>query len=183
MPVTSSSFVASSTSPELSGTFIGTLDSTERSPLPGIGSEAVYSPSGHLVFVRQETLMAQGFDLSRLELRGDPFPIAEQVSANAVSGAFTVSDTGAIAYRTGTGNTRSKLVWYDRSGRELGVAGPEGDYTNIDPSPDGKLVAFQAGQPNDIWMLDIEKALISRVTSNPAADNADPSADGRPLGP
>ena len=39
----------------------------------------MYAATGHLLFIREGKLLAQGFDPDRLELRGDPFPIAEHV--------------------------------------------------------------------------------------------------------
>ena len=58
---------------------VGSLDSSERRLLPGIHAGAGYSPSGHLLFVRDRTLMAHPFDLNRLELTGEAFPVAERV--------------------------------------------------------------------------------------------------------
>ena len=42
-------------------------------------SNAAYAPPGYLLFLRERTLMAQSFDASKLELAGEPFPLAEQV--------------------------------------------------------------------------------------------------------
>ena len=58
---------------------VGSLDSKERRLLPGIHAGASYSPTGHLLFVRDTTLMAQPFDLERLEISGDATPVAERV--------------------------------------------------------------------------------------------------------
>jgi hypothetical protein len=49
---------------------------------------------GHLLFVREGTLMAQPFDSKRLELAGEAVPIAEQVATSITRGAFSVSTTG-----------------------------------------------------------------------------------------
>src|SRR5262249_32019391 len=47
--------------------YVGTLDSQERYPLPGIESEVKYLPSGHLIFIRDGALTAQAFDAHRLK--------------------------------------------------------------------------------------------------------------------
>jgi hypothetical protein len=57
-------------------TYVGTLGAKERRHLPGISSGVKYSPSGHLLFLRGNTLLAQAFNRDRLELSGDAFPIA-----------------------------------------------------------------------------------------------------------
>src|SRR5262249_46416672 len=49
--------------------YVGTLGSKDRHPLPGIAAEAKYT-SGHIVFVRDGSLMAQPFDLKALTLTG-----------------------------------------------------------------------------------------------------------------
>src|SRR5262249_35988315 len=59
--------------------YIGSLDSKDRQRLPDIQSEIRYSPSGHLLFLRDGALMAQPFDIRQLKLSGDAFPVAEEI--------------------------------------------------------------------------------------------------------
>jgi eukaryotic-like serine/threonine-protein kinase len=150
-------------------TFIGTLGSKERKPLANIRSEAMYVPPGYLLFIRNGALMSQRFDLSRLELSGDAFPVAT-VTYSAVTGPFSASDTGAIAFRPFIGlsniSPHAQLVWMDPKGKPLGVAGPEGEYGNIDLSPDARYVAFERGDPPDVWVLDVDKGIYNRITSD-----------------
>jgi hypothetical protein len=40
--------------------------------------------TGHLLFLRETTLMAQAFDVQRLALAGDAFPVAEQIQAQGI---------------------------------------------------------------------------------------------------
>src|SRR5207244_2176542 len=73
-------------------------------------------------------------------------------------------------------------------GKSLGPAGPPGDYTQYFVStlnrpaeirlsggpvlsPDARFVAFSRDNPPDIWVLDTEKGLTSRLTSNPSSDS------------
>ena len=61
--------------------------------------------NGHVLFVRNGTLIAQPFDAERLELRGAPVPLVEQLKAlhtgaTGVTGEFSVSDNGVLAYQT-----------------------------------------------------------------------------------
>jgi dipeptidyl aminopeptidase/acylaminoacyl peptidase len=129
------------------------------------------------------SLMAQPFDVRRLELSGEPFPVAELGTANAAV-AYSVSMTGALAYRPSLGGVRlnSQLAWFDRKGKQLAPVGPSAEYGSLQLSPDGKYVAFERGAPSDIWVLDIQKGVTSRLTTDPARD-AYPvwSPDGRTI--
>ena len=58
---------------------MGSLDSKESKLLFHAHSGALYV-SGHILFLRLNTLMAQPFDAEHLELTGDPFPIADPVT-------------------------------------------------------------------------------------------------------
>src|SRR6185503_465404 len=106
---------------------LASLDSSERKLLP-IGADAmpvIYS-QGHLLFVRDATLMAQAFDASRLALRGEPFP---------------VSDNGVLGSRGGAALTRTQLTWVDREGKQIGTVGEPGEYGDLELSPDGGRLA------------------------------------------
>ena len=83
--------------------------------------------------------MAQPFDSRKLELSGEPFPIAEQVAeAEFVGPAFSVSGNGVLAYRSGGAEGNTELVWFDRSGKRLQSVGDPAVYSNPALSPDEK---------------------------------------------
>jgi hypothetical protein len=67
---------------EHTGVYLGSLDSKETRQLFASSVNAVYAPPGWLLFMRNETLMAQPFDANELRLTGEPSPIAERVSFN-----------------------------------------------------------------------------------------------------
>ena len=96
---------------------VGSLDGSP-SQMVGGGSNALYA-QGHLLFVREGTLMAQLFDADRLTSTGDGVPVAEHIQSVLASGraaAFSVSETGLLAYREGTASGGYTLTWVDRSG-------------------------------------------------------------------
>ena len=63
-------------------------------------------------------LNVQPFDAGKLQLRGEPVPVAEHVGAELSSGFFAVSPTGVLAYRTGAAVTAGlQHTWFDRQGR------------------------------------------------------------------
>ena len=64
--------------------YLASLDSAERKLLLNADSTNVLYTQGHLLFLRETTLMAQPFDARRLVLTGDAFPIAEQIQTQGV---------------------------------------------------------------------------------------------------
>lgn len=134
--------------------------------------------SGHLLFVRQGTLLSQSIDPTRLELAGTPHPVAEQVTFGGAPGiaALSASAAGPIAYRTGSSGGKRQFVWFDRSGREISrIGNPESfnqSYASI--SPDGRRLAVQRTTRGntDIWFLDVGRGTPIRFTSDPEADIA-----------
>jgi dipeptidyl aminopeptidase/acylaminoacyl peptidase len=155
------------------GICVGSLNSNERKLVLRGGSNAKYA-QGHVLFLRGGTLMAQGFDVRRLELTGDAAPIAEQVQVgggSGATGAFTVSDAGVLAYEAGPSAGGSQLVWLDREGKLLGSVGVPGDYYGLRLSPDERRVAVErhdSGGAGDLWIFDLFRGTSSRFTFNGA---------------
>jgi len=118
------------------------VDSKEDHALLRICSNATYA-NGHLIYWRDGNLMAQPFDPSRGTLSGTPIPIADHVAFDALFGfgAFSASDHGELLYRTGEWAMKAGLVWYDRTGKQLGTLGENDRYSDVSISPDGSRVA------------------------------------------
>src|SRR5262245_2671820 len=90
----------------------------------------------YLVFAREGTLMAQRFDLVERRLVGDVLSLAASVqySRSTARTNFSTSRTGALVYQANY--DLAQLVWYDRSGREVGRMDPQGDYLRARISPE-----------------------------------------------
>jgi Tol biopolymer transport system component len=157
------------------GIYIGSLDSKEKRQLLVSDSDARYSPAGYLLYVRGGTLMAQPFNAKRLEFTGDPVPVAEQVQGVPSWGfaAFSLSQNGVLAYRTGSGGS-TELIWFDRHGNRAGKVGPPAEYSNPSLSPDGSRLAVGRMDPQaktrDLWVFDLKRGTSSRLTFDPADD-------------
>jgi len=134
--------------------------------LPG-QSRVEYSPPGHLLYVREGTLVAQPFDAGRGVITGEPVPMAEDLNMDNVGLAhFSASRSGALAFRGGeVGDVQLQLL--DRSGELLETVGDPGDIGTPGLSPDGRWLAFDlvtAGGNGDIWIRDLVRGVSSRFT-------------------
>ncbi|MFN2386837.1 MAG: protein kinase, partial [Thermoanaerobaculia bacterium] len=156
--------------------YVGSLDSKETTPLVRADSNVAYSPTGHILFVRDRTLMAQRLDVERLQLAGEVVPVVERMpQALATSHSpFSVSQNGVLAYWTG--DTRKELVWFDSRGQRSGSLGIASDL-EVAPalSPDERRVALarpdaRVGQPV-IWIVDVSRGITSRLTSSRFQEN------------
>ena len=159
--------------PENSGVYAGALDSSDRKRLLGDLSNAVYvvapAQGGLLLFVRDDTLMAQPFDAGALRLSAEPFPVAEQVGYGALfaEGDYAVSENGVLVYQSGS--EQSQLTWFDRTGKRIGTIGETGIHNGgFRLSPDDKRVAVARRDPttgtSDIWLIEVGRGVSSRFT-------------------
>jgi serine/threonine protein kinase/Tol biopolymer transport system component len=182
-------FYGSAASAQDAGVYVTSLDDGESHRLVAAATGAVYDVThGLLLFVREGTLLAQSFSARTMTLSGEPFPVAEQVESAVLPGlvAFSVSNTGTLAYGTGASNsTPLRLTWVDRQGKVVGVVGDDGNYRGVDLSPDGSHVATHRhdGDGGDVWVTDISRRTTSRFTFDAAQDNSSPiwSPDGKEI--
>jgi serine/threonine protein kinase len=168
-------FLARSSKPEHDNiAYMSTLGSFDRVRLFNSDSQVVYAAPGYLLYMIGNTLLARPFDVERLQVTGEPIPIAEEVERNTGSrrGGFTVSQTGVLAFRQ---HIETQLVWFDRGGRRLGTLGPTGHYRNPALSPEEKRVAVAGLDLKtgswDIWLMEVGRGGVSRFTSHPAIDD------------
>ena len=166
---------AGGSQPEPDGIFLGTLGSNERRQLVVGRSNGAYAPPGYLLFVREGTLLAQPFDATRGEITGNAVPVADPVQTfpPVAIAAFSVSETGLLAYQPGTAGEASQAVWIDRAGRQSETGMAAGPVGSLRLSHDGRRVAFQVEDRQgrgDIWIHDLARRVSSRFTFDPAND-------------
>jgi eukaryotic-like serine/threonine-protein kinase len=156
---------------------VQSLDSGRRRTLVAGGADGRYLPTGHLVYALRGSLLAVPFDPSSLEIRGRPVPVVEPVGRPR--GAFgsaadvAVSTEGTLAYVEANASPppRRTLVWVDRQGREETIPAEARPYVSPRLAPDGTRVALDIHDENrDIWMWDLSRRTMTRVTSDPTAD-------------
>jgi Tol biopolymer transport system component len=164
---------------------IGALDSSEVMAVGHADSNGAFS-KGYLLYLRENTLMAQPFDPSRLRARGEAVPIAQHVRslvlAGRQKGQFSVSGE-RLAYETGAGADLLQLTWFDRNGRQMGTLGDAGNFSMLEFSPDHtSLAVSRTAQGRDLWIYEVARALPGRFTSSVGSPQlAVWSPDGRSI--
>jgi serine/threonine protein kinase len=172
-------YVALGNTAETTGLYVGSLDGVPPVRVLPDASHAAYVPpaapaaSGHLVFRRESTLLAQPFDSEHLRATGEVFPLADQIgeASNTGFSAFSASWNGTLVYQSGAGIAIRELVWRDRSGKLLGtITKPDLIYSPA-LSPDERRLAFSLGNQSssmgDIWLQDLARGAPSRFTFGP----------------
>jgi Tol biopolymer transport system component/predicted Ser/Thr protein kinase len=161
------------------GAYAASLDGGEAKLLVRNDSNAVYAPPGYLLFVRQGTLMAQRFDAGSLRFTGEAMPLAEHAGANLAlwHGVFAVSENGILAYQVGNPvGENGRLLWFDRSGKQIAETGTFGYFTATSLSPDGSRLAAEIGIPGasgfNIWVFDLARGIPTRLTFSSSIDAA-----------
>ncbi len=165
-------FFARSRQRENRAIYVGSLDSKVTRRLMPADSNAVFAPPGYLLFLREGTLVTLPFSEKTLQWIGEPIRIAERVRGSDAqyAASFDASEAGVLAY--GSGSTASQqLAWFSRDGKRLGSIGPGGNYLDLTLSPDQKRIALDVLDPEvggrQIWLLDLERDIPSRITSEP----------------
>ena len=149
--------------------YVGSLDPDEPSKrLLEDGSNAHYA-NGHVFFARDRVLMAQPFDAGSLEFTGAAVPVADDIDTQGPIAAFSVSNTGVLAYQAGSTVRRSELAWFDRAGEQTGSLGDSGLYRELRLSRDDRRVAVvrddRGPGGRNIWTFDVDSELPRQFTS------------------
>jgi hypothetical protein len=161
--------------------YLGSLDGGD--PVRLVEAESfAYPVPGHLIFVRQRTLMAQAFDEANRQLLGDPVVLETGYSEGEPvgNGVFAVSRNGVFASRRFP-VVDTLLTWYDRSGQIVEEMGVPAQHDQLKLSPAGTSVVFlrqdrSAGQTN-VWILDLLRGEARQATFS-GADYPSFSPDG-----
>jgi len=145
------------------------LTTGERKVLLKGASTGRYLPSGYLVYSHSGTLFAVPFDLDRLEVKGAPFPVLDGVSSDVTTGAvnYSCAENGTLVYIPGQSTiTDRMLALIDLNGKVSVLRAAERSYVDPRMSPDGKriAVAIQSTKDFDIWVYDILRNTMTRLT-------------------
>jgi serine/threonine-protein kinase len=149
------------------------------------GSQPEYVSSGHLVYAAAGSLRAVRFDLSRLEVVGDPIPVVDSVETVSTGAAYaSLSSSGTLVYMPSVSAAAARtLAWVTRQGETRAVTAPPRPYTSVRLSPDGTRAALEVrDQEHDIWIWDFARETLAKLTDG-ASQERNPvwSSDGREI--
>ena len=177
-------FTVISKSPESPQFAVLDLKSGTRRIVARGGSNGRYVPSGHLTFVREGTLFAVPFDLDRLVTTGPEVPLIEGISTLGPPGTadYTVAQSGTLLYMESR-ISGTLLSWANRSGvsQSIPALAPREHRVAGRLSPDGRrmVTSVVTGSAADLWMIDLQRGVETRLTFSDSNEDPVWTPDGR----
>jgi predicted Ser/Thr protein kinase len=155
------------------------LDTGERKVILKGGSDARYAPTGHLIYVRGNSLYAVPFDAEALEVKGEAVEVTGGVANHSAGGAeFAFSRSGMLVYFSpGVGGDEGgKLALVNRRGEPIAAVLPPFSMSTPRLSPDGNAIVGARGW--DVTTFDVTRGTSTRLAHGPRSSWAIFSPDG-----
>ncbi len=138
------------------------LETGEEKTVIAGASAPAYLDTGHIVFARDDTLMAVSFSVSELAATGEPVALVQGIRrppGGAVDYRLAANGTLVYVPETAAAVAEAAVVWVDRLGQVTGRAVPDLVGNPRDPrlSPDGQRLLLVTGAENDgdLWSYDL----------------------------
>jgi Tol biopolymer transport system component len=143
------------------------------------GNTPQWSPTGDLLFERDNTVWAVPLDLKEFKLHGTPVPVLHSVRRPLVR-ALYASAGGSLAYLASDRETSRALVWIDRTGKATAASPARDAFQSPRLSPDGAraAISIQSSTGLDLWLHDLERGSRLRLTTSGVNRRAVWSPDG-----
>ena len=164
-------FLAYSNDPAQAAVFQGTLDSTDIRRVVAAESRVTVS-DGHLLSLSKGVLVARPYDPASGPADGASITIADHIASDSPqrAGSVFAAADGVVAFRSASANSR--LIWRDRTGKQVGAFPLEADWHHPWLSPDGTHIAIEKTDPatarHTIWILDTARGMASRLLEDRA---------------
>jgi serine/threonine-protein kinase len=145
---------------------------------------AWYTPGGQVVFIRTDGgVFAAPFDLAKLSFRTPPVPALDGVRAPDM----VLGPSGTLVYVSGAsaGQAMVEAVWVSRQGQaapiEPGWTFAPTSQGGLALSPDGRRLAVSAlaGSNGDIWVKELDRGPLTRLTFQGDNNRPEWTADGQ----
>jgi serine/threonine protein kinase len=177
-------FIASSDT-DVQGVYSSSLSRPEQhQQILRTAAKAVFVPGAgrypdYLLWMQEQTLLAQEFDPKALMLKGDPISIAEGIGQNPntpIRAAYWASDAGLLIYFNIPLQRKRPLSWITKGGA-FSEAVPEDTFQRVALSPTDDRIALTridpATQPpnTDIWVRELKRGLMTRFTFDAMVDD------------
>ncbi len=146
------------------GIYAGDLKSGKTHMVMPVRSLFELSPAGYILYNRQQTIIAQPFDLRTLAIKENSSTVVER------AGEFS-SMWGALSSTSANGALAGRLYWYSRNGAKLSSIEGARFYNQLLISPDGRRAAVEltGSEKNPlptIWLLELSTGILSLFTPN-----------------
>jgi len=149
------------------------IGSEESKVIVAKGTDAHFFAPNHLLYMRAGNLMATEFDAGKLEAIGSPAVVVQDLLMQPSGLAqYDVSGNGTLIYVNGGKQAvENSLVLAEHDAKVQPLPVKPNLYESPRFSPDGKLLALTVRLPDpDIWVYDIERGALRRITFAPGED-------------
>jgi Tol biopolymer transport system component len=132
-------------------------------------SNVAWAPPGFLLFRNADRLMAVPFDARSLALGGEAVELARGIESFPPTGSSTfAASADLLAFAPESQARLSRLVWLDRSGKEVGTVGAPANYIGPRLARDGRHLAVSIienlARAPDVWLYDPNLGTGTRLT-------------------
>lgn len=146
------------------------------------GTNSALSPTGHLLFSRDDKLLAIPFDADRLAVTGGAVAIADRMERSfaGVDAWFSISSGGALIYVPGGfARDNRRLALVDRGGHVIPWSDDRHFFRRpVALSPDAQRLAVTVGNVQEglyeIWFSEVDRPRLRPMVDVPAMDCLDP---------
>lgn len=119
----------------------------------------------YLLYSRDARMFAHPFDMNNATLTSDPIVLAERLAEDRLAkiGA-SVAGNGTLIYQPSSNKVR-QLVWFDRSGARVGVAGDSAVQDRFDVDAAGQRVAIErfGDDGTQLWIIDAIRGVMTKA--------------------
>ena len=160
---------------ELNTLYVGSIDRPgEKQFLTKTMYNADYA-NGYVFFVRDGAVQAQKLDVGSYQLTGNVLRIFDNVKLQSriFYAAFSASRDAVLAQEGGEVSL-SRLIWYNRNGKDISDSAPTDTYANVALSRDGKYIVTDktdtTNENTDVFVYDLARASLRRLTFDAGID-------------
>jgi DNA-binding winged helix-turn-helix (wHTH) protein/Tol biopolymer transport system component len=146
------------------GVYVASPDSPDSLRLLDRASAATYVAPGFLLYLQDDLLMAEPFDVDRLRLGGRAVLLARGVTAPSLAEGTAISASReTLAFRAGA--PERQLTWVDRTGEPQGSLQVPRSMFNVRVSPDGRsmLASSSLTDSTGVWLVDFARRHATQV--------------------
>jgi serine/threonine protein kinase len=147
-----------------SAIYAGSIEDGNPKLIVQANAAALYC-AGQLLYFRDGSLMAQEFDASGLELRGEATPFGQVLRETGNWGLMASAAKGILLFQ-GAGEVKYPILWFDRSGRPAETVPISGQLSDLRLSIDGTraaVVSFE-GPHGVAYVFDLKTGARTRLT-------------------